>query len=80
MGTRKAKTVFSADVEQMREVERLVEQGLYASPSQFLREAISEKLVRLERKRLARQVEQFCSNGEADDGADLVDWQAFEDS
>jgi len=79
MGARKSKAVFSADPEQMKKVELLVKEGSYRSPSEFVREAISEKLVRLQQARLARQVERLCAGGGAGDGVDLIEWQAFED-
>lgn len=79
MGARKSKAVFSADPEQMKTVALLVKKGIYRSPSEFVREAISEKLLRLQQTRLARQVERLCSGGGANDDVDLIEWQAFEE-
>jgi Arc/MetJ-type ribon-helix-helix transcriptional regulator len=75
---RKQKTVFTADPGQLTDISELVRSGRYKSTSEFLREAIDEKLQRLQRERLAAQVDRYCSEGYADEGRDLVEAQAFD--
>jgi Arc/MetJ-type ribon-helix-helix transcriptional regulator len=77
MGRRKA--VVSADGAAMAEVERLVREGKYASVSEFVREAVSEKLSRLRRTRLEEQVARYCTTPDERDAEDLVPRQAYLD-
>jgi Arc/MetJ-type ribon-helix-helix transcriptional regulator len=56
----------------------MVRSGKYRSTSEFLREAIDEKLHRLQRERLTEQVERYCSEGYADEDGDLLEAQAFD--
>lgn len=78
MAQRKQKTVFTAEPEQLKEIGEVVSSGRYRSTSEFLREAIDDKLQRLQRERLADQVDRYCSEGHADEDSDLVEAQAFE--
>ncbi len=78
MAQRKQKTVFTAEPEQLKEIGEVVSSGRYRSTSEFLREAIDDKLQRLQRERLADQVDRYCSEGYADEDSDLVEAQAFE--
>jgi Arc/MetJ-type ribon-helix-helix transcriptional regulator len=75
MGRKKA--VVSADAGPMAEVERLVAEGQYASVSEFVRQAVAEKLARHRRTRLEEQVARYCAGSEADAEDDLVSGQAF---
>ncbi len=75
MGRRKA--VISADPEALAEVEALVEQGRYATVSEFVREAIAESLLRGREARLAEQVARYCAAGHADEDDELIAAQAF---
>jgi len=53
---RKAKVALSLDSEVVRRVDELVEQAAFASRSQAVEEALREKLARLDRIRLSREV------------------------
>lgn len=75
----KRKTVFIAESHQVEAIGRLVEAGHYRSTSEFIREAIEEKLERLRRLRLSEQVARYCAEGHGDEDAGLIDHQAFED-
>ncbi len=78
MGQRKQKTVFTAEPEQLEEIKEIVRSGKYQSTSEFLREAIDEKLRRLYRERLTDQMDRYCSEGYTDEDGDLVEIQAFD--
>ncbi len=73
----KRKAVINAEAGQLAAVEALVRGGRYASVSELVREAITEKLEALRLADLARQVEAFCDAGHAEEDLDLVAWQAF---
>jgi len=50
-----AKIAISLDPEALRQVDQLVEGGLFPSRSKLIQEAVAEKLLRLRRVRLARE-------------------------
>lgn len=77
MAHTKAKAVFTAEPELLRQIKHYVSRGRYRSSSEFLREAIREKLANLERQRLMEQVTKYC--GETDISVDtrLIENQAF---
>ena len=77
MPATKRKAVISAERAHLDAVEALVQEGRYRTVSHFVRDAVAEKLERLERERLTEQVSRYCEAGA--DGADdeLVEWQAF---
>ncbi|MCW5888989.1 MAG: ribbon-helix-helix protein, CopG family [bacterium] len=77
MAVRKRKAVISAEAGDLDAVEALVRQGQYRTVSEFVREAVSEKLARHWRERLGEQVDRYCTAGT--DGADdeLLEWQAI---
>ncbi|HEY3359791.1 MAG TPA: ribbon-helix-helix protein, CopG family [Polyangia bacterium] len=77
MPLRKTKIVFTAESYQVEAIAELVRQGGYRSATEFLRQAIDEKLDRLRRDRLAEQVERYCAAGHADEDEGLIDAQAF---
>jgi len=79
VGQLKRKAVFTAEPEQLEQIERFVRSGRYKSTSAFLREAIREKLTRLERERLEKQVAQYCAEEDLLDDAELIELQAIED-
>ena len=79
MGERKRKAVFTAEPEQLDQIEAVVSSGRYRSTSAFLREAIREKLARLRRERLEQQVAQYCAEGDSLDDAELIGLQAIDD-
>ena len=70
----KRKAVVSADAHQLRAVEDLVQQGRYRTVSEFVREAMAEKLERVRRGELAEQVTRYCAEEDRDD--ELIAWQA----
>ena len=74
----KAKAVVNAERRQLIEIERLVKRGDYASVSEFMREAVDEKLERLRELRLGEQVARYSAAGHSDEDADLVAAQAFD--
>jgi Arc/MetJ-type ribon-helix-helix transcriptional regulator len=74
----KRRTVFTAEPEQLEQIEAFVRSGKYRTASEFLREAIDEKLQRLRRKRLEAQVAAYCAEGYADEDRDLSELQAFD--
>jgi len=77
MGT-KRRTVINADATQIERVGNLVTQGRYRTVSDFVREAVDEKLVRIEDAFLADEVARYCAEGHADEDADLIAAQAFD--
>lgn len=50
-----AKIAISLDPEALRQVDQLVEGGLFPSRSKLIQDAVAEKLLRLRRVRLARE-------------------------
>lgn len=77
MGT-KRRTVINADARQIEKVGRLVEQGRYRTVSDFVREAVDEKLVRIEDALLEDEVARYCEGGHGDEDAELIASQAFD--
>ena len=55
----------------------VVQSRRYRSASELLREAIDEKLERLQRERLATQVDRYCDEGLGEEDLGLVESQAF---
>lgn len=78
MGQTKKKVVFTAEPTQLEQIEAVVHAGKYRSASEFLREAIDEKLRRLRQERLEAQVASYCAEGYGDEDRDLVEFQAFD--
>lgn len=78
MAPGKRKAVFTAEPEQLERIQEIVRQGRYRTASAFLREAIDEKLVRLDRDLLAEQVERYCQGGHAGEDDGLIARQAFD--
>jgi Arc/MetJ-type ribon-helix-helix transcriptional regulator len=74
----KLKAVFSAEPDQLREIREHVKSGRYGSASEFLREAIREKIARLRREELARQVARYCEEKEEPGATGFVASQAFD--
>ena len=70
--------MISADPEALAQVESLVQEGRYATVSEFVREAIAENLNRVRQARLAEQVARYCESSDAkDNDDDLIRAQAF---
>jgi Arc/MetJ-type ribon-helix-helix transcriptional regulator len=78
MAPTKRKAVFTAEPRQLQQIEAIVQSGKYRSASEFLREAINEKLNRMRQKRLEAQVAAYCAEGYGDEDRDLSDFQAFD--
>ena len=78
MAPTKRKTVFTAEPRQWARIQEAVGQGRYRTASEFLREAIDEKLERLERAELSEQVEDYCARGHLAEDGELVGSQAFD--
>lgn len=64
--------MINAETAQLDRVERLIGAGRYRTLSEFVREAVEEKLERLERDRVAEAVERYCAAGHADEDVDLI--------
>lgn len=77
MGTKK-RTVINADARQIERVGSLVTQGRYRTVSDFVREAVDEKLARIEDARLEDEVARYCAEGHADEDTELIAAQAFD--
>ena len=75
----KQKAVVNADPVHVAEVDRLIHAGRYRSLSEFVREAMAEKLVHLAQDRVAEQVERYCSVEQAEVDDDIIAAQAFDD-
>ena len=77
MGT-KRRAVVNADATDLRRVEELVASGRYRTVSDFVREAVHEKLARAEAEVLHDEVARYCAAGHADEDLDLIRAQAFD--
>lgn len=73
----KQKAVINAERSQLERVHRLIQRGRYRTVSEFVREAVEEKLARLEADRVAEAVERYCAAGHGDEDTDLIGAQAF---
>ena len=78
MPTKKRKAVVNAEEAQLDRIRQLIDEGRYRTVSHFVREAIDEKLERIEQCRVAEAVERYCAAGHAAEDNDLVDGQAFD--
>ena len=70
--------MVNAYAHQLRRVEKLVASGRYRTLSDFVREALDEKLARVEEEVLAGEVERYCAAGYAHEDADLIAPQAID--
>jgi Arc/MetJ-type ribon-helix-helix transcriptional regulator len=77
MGT-KRRTVVNAEPEQVERVQALVTQGRFRTLSDFVREAMDEKLARVEDALLADEIARYCAAGHAEEDADLIAAQVLE--
>jgi len=78
MGTVKRKAVINAEASQIERVQPLIDAGRYRTLSEFVREAMDEKLHRIEQERIAEAVEHYCAAGHAGEDIELIGVQAFE--
>jgi Arc/MetJ-type ribon-helix-helix transcriptional regulator len=79
MAPAKVKSVFTAEVRQVARIRSLVKARRYKTTSEFLREAIDDKLGALERERLDAQVARYCDAGASEEDRELIDLQAFDE-
>jgi len=77
MGT-KRRTVINAEPGQVERAMRLVAQGSYRTLSDFVREAMDEKLARIEESLLADEVASYCAAGHAGEDTELVAAQSIQ--
>lgn len=77
MGT-KRRTVVNAEPRQIERARALVTVGRYRTLSDFVREAVDEKLARVEESLLADEVARYCAGGHADEDTDLITAQSLE--
>jgi metal-responsive CopG/Arc/MetJ family transcriptional regulator len=78
----RAKVAISLQERTLARLDRLVRQDVFPSRSQAIEEAVSEKLERLERSRLARECEKLDPQFEkalAEEGIakDLAEWPEY---
>ena len=78
MGTVKRKAVINAEASQIDRVQPLIDAGRYRTLSEFVREAMDEKLQRIEQERIAEAVERYCVAGHAGEDIELINGQAFD--
>ncbi len=71
----KRKAMINASVSDLEEIERIVRSGRYRTLSEFVREAVKEKLERLRLAELETAVGRYCEAGHANDDVDWVDLQ-----
>jgi Arc/MetJ-type ribon-helix-helix transcriptional regulator len=77
MGTPKRKAVINAEASQIECVQSLIDAGRYRTLSEFVREAMEEKLRRIDQEGIAEAVERYCAAGHAEEDLDLIGAQAF---
>ncbi len=77
MGTTKKKTVVNAEAAQIARVQPLIDGGRYRTLSEFVREAMDEKLKRIEHELIGEAVERYCAAGHAAEDIELIGAQAF---
>ena len=78
----RAKIAITLDAGTVARLDRLVEEEFFPNRSQAIEEAVSEKLERLERSRLAREcakLDPAFEKGLAEEGLsqDLVEWPEY---
>ncbi len=78
----KGKIAITLDEQSIGELDRLVEQNVFRNRSQAVQEAVSEKLERLNKTRLARESAKLNPDLEkqlADEGlaADIEEWPEY---
>ena len=78
----RAKIAISLDEATLARLDRLVEEKFFPNRSRAIEEAVSEKLERLERSRLARECAKLDPNfekGLAEEGVsqDLAEWPEY---
>jgi Arc/MetJ-type ribon-helix-helix transcriptional regulator len=79
MAQQKRKVVFTADPRQLRRIDELVSAGTYRTTSEFLREAIDDKLASVFASRLGEEVARYVAAGHAGEDDGVMEQQAFDD-
>lgn len=79
MGTKK-RTVVNAEPRQIERAMALVRQGRYRTLSDFVREAVDEKLARIDDALLEDEVARYCAAGHAAEDVELIGAQDFDSS
>lgn len=74
MGT-KRRTVVNSEPRQIERAMALVQRGRYRNLSDFVREAVAEKLARVEDELLEDEVARYCAAGHAGEDAELIPMQ-----
>lgn len=77
MRAAKQKTVINAEKSQIERVKRMVDSGRYRTVSEFVREALAEKLERIADERIAEAVERYCASGHEGEDIEFINSQAF---
>lgn len=77
MSTTRRKAVVNATAGDLDRVNELVARGVYRSLSEFVREAMAEKLAAIRQEQLAAQVTDYCLESHADEDAELISGQAM---
>jgi Arc/MetJ-type ribon-helix-helix transcriptional regulator len=75
----KKKVVFTAEPDQLDQIQEMVRRGRYRSSSEFFREAIDEKLDRLRGDLLVEQVSRYCEERYAGEDEGFIPRQAFDE-
>jgi Arc/MetJ-type ribon-helix-helix transcriptional regulator len=71
----KRRTVINAEPHQIERAMALVRKGRYRNLSDFVREAVDEKLRRVEDALLEDEVARYCAAGHADEDTELIAMQ-----
>jgi len=71
-----AKIAVSLDPDALKEVDRLVERGLFPSRSRLIQDALGEKLVRIRRVRLAQECARLDKAAEQSDAEEYFPSEA----
>lgn len=77
MRAAKQKAVINAEKSQIERVKRLIDSGRYRTVSEFVREALEEKLERIADHHIADAVERYCAAGHDKEDLGLISAQAF---
>ncbi len=76
-----AKIAISLDPESLKQVDQLVQTGLFPSRSRLIQDAVAEKLMRLRRIRLARECSKLKPEEEQTAAEELfvgeAEWPAY---
>lgn len=71
--------MFNADEEVLEQVKALIADGRYKTLSEFVREAMAEKLKSLRQQHLNEAVARYCAAGYAGEDSEMIRAQALDD-